>query len=130
LRRCCQNEEGRQYGSHCPKLKSYPQHGTWGYHLSHGSDPKTANGASSAKPDSPPNREAASALAELKTRLDKGALFELAVVTGLRGGEICALHWSDVDFVARTIGVRPIRVSVDGRVQETTTKNQDSLRPP
>jgi hypothetical protein len=76
LRRCCQNEEGRQYGSHCPKLKSYPQRGTWGYHLSHGSDPKTANGASPAKPDSPPNRQAASALAELKTRLDKGTYTE------------------------------------------------------
>jgi integrase len=44
-------------------------------------------------------------------------LFELAILTGLRRGEICAQHWSDVDFVARTIGVRHIRVSVDGRVR-------------
>jgi hypothetical protein len=45
---------GRQYGSHYPKLKTYPKQGTWGYYLSHGSDPKTANGPTSAKPDSPP----------------------------------------------------------------------------
>jgi integrase len=52
------------------------------------------------------------------------ALFELAVYTGLRRGEITGLHWADVDLVGRQIVVRHKRVSVDGRVQETTTKTR------
>ena len=42
-----------------------------------------------------------------------GALFELAIYTGLRRGEITGLHWSDVDLSARTIVVRHNRVSVE-----------------
>jgi len=57
-----------------------------------------------------------------------GPLFELATYTGLRRGEISGLHWSDVDLVARTIVVRHNRVSVDGRVQETTTKTRSGRR--
>ena len=41
-RRCgCRDENGRQYGTHCPKLQSNPKHGTWAYYLSGGSDPRT-----------------------------------------------------------------------------------------
>jgi hypothetical protein len=41
-RRCgCRDRNGRQYGRQCPKLKNDPKHGTWGYYLSHGSDPTT-----------------------------------------------------------------------------------------
>jgi integrase len=57
-----------------------------------------------------------------------GPLFELAIYTGLRRGEITGLHWSDVDLVGRTITVRHNRVSVDGRVQETTTKTRSGRR--
>jgi integrase len=57
-----------------------------------------------------------------------GPLFELAVLTGLRRGEICGLHWADVDLAARTITVRHNRVSVDGRVQESTTKTRSGRR--
>ena len=57
-----------------------------------------------------------------------GALFELAIYTGLRRGEITGLHWSDVDLTARQIVVRHNRVSVDGRVQETTTKTRSGRR--
>jgi integrase len=32
-------------------------------------------------------------------------------------GEICGLHWADVDLAARTIVVRHNRVTVDGHVQ-------------
>jgi Arm DNA-binding domain/Phage integrase family/Phage integrase, N-terminal SAM-like domain len=35
-----------------------------------------------------------------------GPLFELAIYTGLRRGEITGLRWSDVDLAARTINVR------------------------
>jgi hypothetical protein len=39
--RCgCRDENGRQYGKDCPKLKSDPNHGSWGYYLSHGSEPE------------------------------------------------------------------------------------------
>ncbi len=40
-RRCgCRDENGKQYGKSCPKMKS-PRHGTWGYRLSAGTDPIT-----------------------------------------------------------------------------------------
>ncbi|MEO5313174.1 tyrosine-type recombinase/integrase [Pseudarthrobacter sp. CC12] len=40
-RRCgCRDENGKQYGAACPKLKSY-RHGTWGYRLSAGFNPVT-----------------------------------------------------------------------------------------
>ena len=57
-----------------------------------------------------------------------GALFELTVHTGLRRCEIAGLHWGDVDLTTRTIVVRHNRVSVDGRVQETTTKTRSARR--
>jgi integrase len=44
-----------------------------------------------------------------------GPLFELATYIGLRHGEICGLHWADVDFANRAIVVKRNRVSVDGR---------------
>jgi integrase len=57
-----------------------------------------------------------------------GALFELAIDTGLRRGEITGLHWADVDLAARQIVIRHNRVSVDGRVLETTAKTRSSRR--
>lgn len=40
-RRCgCRDDDGKQYGAKCPKLKSY-RHGTWGFRLSAGFDPVT-----------------------------------------------------------------------------------------
>jgi integrase len=72
-RRCgCRDEYGRQYGKNCPKLKSDPKHGTWGYYLSHGTDPKTGQRRQFRKAGFKTKREAASAAAELKTRLDRG----------------------------------------------------------
>lgn len=41
-RRCgCRDEYGKQLGQHCPKPKSDAKHGTWGYYLSGGEDPRT-----------------------------------------------------------------------------------------
>jgi integrase len=57
-----------------------------------------------------------------------GPLFEVAVMTGLRRGEITALRWSDVDLVARKIMVRRNRVTVDGKIQEQSTKTRAGLR--
>jgi integrase len=50
-----------------------------------------------------------------------GALYEIALDTGLRRGEITGLHWDDVDLVKRTITVRHNRVLVDGRIVQETT---------
>ena len=72
-RRCgCRDEHGRQLGSACPKLKTDPKHGTWTYYLSHGHDPKTNQRRQFRKTGFATKREAASAVAELKTKLDKG----------------------------------------------------------
>jgi integrase len=58
-----------------------------------------------------------------------GPLFEIAVLTGLRRGELCGLHWSDVDLLKRKIVVRHNRVTVDGHVQEQKTpKTKAGLR--
>jgi integrase len=61
-------------------------------------------------------------------QLRLGPVFEVAVLTGLRRGELCGLRWSDVDLAARKLTVRHNRVTVDGRVQEQTTKTRAGLR--
>ena len=266
-RRCgCRDENGRQYGKDCPKLAN-PKHGTWGYYLSHGSDPKTKERRQFRKTGYKTKAAAASAMAELKTKLDAhtyvkpssrtlgeyalewlprrertgrglkattlsgysryieadiepsalgemkltdirryhvaafvteltetgrgpvtvrriltllgtifasavkdeliavnpalgadkpalnegpvkvwepddvrtflmrcsqhrlGALFEIAVLTGLRRGEITGLRWSDVDLATRKVTVRRSRVSVRGHVlEQATTKTKAGLR--
>jgi integrase len=58
-----------------------------------------------------------------------GALFEVAILTGLRRGEITGMHWEDVDLVKRKIVVRRNRTTANGRVLEhTATKTQAGLR--
>jgi integrase len=58
-----------------------------------------------------------------------GALFEVAVLTGLRRGEITGLRWSDVDLVARKVVVRRNRVTVNGRVQEQKAPKDQGRAP-
>jgi integrase len=57
-----------------------------------------------------------------------GAIFEIAVLTGLRRGELTGMRWSDVDLVARKITVRRNRVTVDGKITEHSTKTRAGLR--
>ena len=71
-RRCgCRDENGKQHGKDCPRLVN-PKHGTWGYYLSHGTDPKTGRRRQFRKTGFTTKGAAASAVAELKTKLDKG----------------------------------------------------------
>lgn len=56
------------------------------------------------------------------------ALFTIAVVTGLRQGELLGLRWSDVHMTAGTLTVRHSLQRVDGRLQLVETKTSRSRR--
>ncbi|WP_321158225.1 site-specific integrase, partial [Providencia stuartii] len=47
-------------------------------------------------------------------------LFRFAINTGLRSSELCALRWSDIDFIENTAHVQS--ASVAGVIKETKTK--------
>jgi integrase len=58
-----------------------------------------------------------------------GPLFEIAILTGLRRGELTGLRWSDVDLAAGKVTIRRTRVSVRGQVlEQTTTKTRAGMR--
>lgn len=56
------------------------------------------------------------------------ALFTIAVVTGLRQGELLGLRWSDIDLATGTLTVRHALQRVDGRLQLVETKTPRSRR--
>ena len=56
------------------------------------------------------------------------ALFTVAVVTGLRQGELLGLRWSDVDMTAGTLTVRHSLQRVDGTLQLVEPKTPRSRR--
>lgn len=51
-----------------------------------------------------------------------GALFEVAILSGMRRGELCGLRWSDVDLASRRLVVRVQLVQVGKKVVEGTIK--------
>ena len=55
-------------------------------------------------------------------------MFVLALVYGLRRGEIAALRWEDVDFTSGRIFVRPSLVRVDGRLVRGPVKSAAGVR--
>ncbi|QOI63652.1 site-specific integrase [Arthrobacter sp. TES] len=57
-----------------------------------------------------------------------GALFELAMFTGMRRGELVGLRWEDIDLPARTLNVRNNRVQAEGRVVDKGTKTDAGKR--
>jgi integrase len=57
-----------------------------------------------------------------------GALFVVAIGTGLRQGELFGLRWSDVDLEARTITVRRKVIEVDGEFHEGAPKSKHGRR--
>jgi integrase len=76
-RRCsCRDEQGKQYGQHCPKLKSNPRHGTWCWRLSAGTAIDAATGREKRRRVSGsgfPTREAAQAACDrVKAQLRRG----------------------------------------------------------
>jgi len=56
------------------------------------------------------------------------ALFTIAVVTGLRQGELLGLRWSDIDLATGTLTVRHALQRVNGRLQLVETKTPRSRR--
>ena len=60
--------------------------------------------------------------------LKNKALIVLALDSGARRSEICALRWSDIDFDTRMMSItKPLKV-VEGVVDEKTTKTESSIR--
>lgn len=53
-----------------------------------------------------------------------GALFELAILTGVRRGELVGLRWADVDLLERRITVRTQLTTTSSGVQEGTAKTE------
>ncbi|MFC4245035.1 tyrosine-type recombinase/integrase [Gryllotalpicola reticulitermitis] len=57
-----------------------------------------------------------------------GALFELAIFTGMRRGELLGLRWEDVNFADRSIQVRHNRTQAGHVIEETTPKTRSGRR--
>lgn len=76
--------------------------------------------APSPDPDPPSPAEAVKLLREAWKDLDWGALVWLAMTTGARRGELCALRWKHVDLVN---GVLTLRRSIAQDGTETEEKD-------
>lgn len=57
-----------------------------------------------------------------------GELFETALSTGLRSGELRALEWQDIDFENRIIHIRGTLSYLRGRYYKSTPKSRSSRR--
>lgn len=57
-----------------------------------------------------------------------GKLFELALSTGLRSGELRALEWQDIDFGNKTIHVRGTLSYLRGKYYKSSPKSRTSKR--
>lgn len=55
-------------------------------------------------------------------------LIILALDSGARRSELCALRWSDIDFDTRMMSITKSLKVVEGVVDEKTTKTQSSIR--
>jgi integrase len=51
-----------------------------------------------------------------------GVFFTLALATGARRGELCALSWSDLDFEARTVTIARSLCQIKDRIELKRTK--------
>ena len=55
-------------------------------------------------------------------------IWQLALVGGLRRGELCGLKWDDVDFDNGTVRIARTRVTVNGKPQDSEPKTDGSRR--
>lgn len=72
-RRCgCRDASGKQYGAKCPQLASDPKHGTWGYYVAAGIDPKTGKRLQYRKAGFRTEREARVERNKVAVKVDAG----------------------------------------------------------
>lgn len=57
-----------------------------------------------------------------------GPLFELAILTGMRRGELVGLRWSDVDLTRRQVTIRNNRIQAGKQVVENAPKTRAGRR--
>jgi integrase len=74
------------------------------------------------KPRPPTSQEAARIVAEAWKDPGWGMLIWLAMTTGARRGELCALRWSDVSLDHGVIGIERAIAKVDGALVEQDTR--------
>jgi hypothetical protein len=55
-------------------------------------------------------------------------IFLLALSTGLRRGEIVALQWNDIDFIAGTISINKQATIINGKMEIQVPKTKSSIR--
>lgn len=73
-------------------------------------------------------REEQAIFLEYSKKTNYGDLFEVALSTGMRKGEILALEWSDIDFDNRMIHVTGTLIRVNSRYVKGTPKSKTSKR--
>lgn len=85
---------------------------------------------SPARPDpQPPTPDQAARIATEAWRdLDWGMLIWLALMTGIRRGELCALRWDRVDFAAGVLTIRSSIAQTGAKTWEKDTKTHQQRR--
>ncbi len=75
------------------------------------------------------SEEQAATLLKAASNERLGDLYKLAIMTGMRQGELLALHWTDVDWKNRALSVRhTLTIDEKGEPQRTDTKTAKSRR--
>jgi integrase len=79
-------------------------------------------------PNPPSPTQAARIVGEAWTDPDWGMLVWLAMTTGARRGELCALRWDRIDFATGVIDIRTAIAQVNTRTWEKDTKTHQRRR--
>ena len=79
-------------------------------------------------PQPPSPAEAARIVAEAWKDPEWGLLVWLAMTTGARRGELCALRWNRIDFAASVLNIRSSIAQTGGRTWEKDTKTHQRRR--
>ncbi len=101
----------------------------WGY-LDRSPIDRTSPPSSRSREIVPPTIDEVRRLLQLceTTHADLGSLIYVAVTTGCRRGELCALRWDDVDFEKATLVVARSISDVPGDVSVKDTKTHQARR--
>lgn len=94
------------------------------------SGPRQKPGLPEADPQPPSPAEAAQLVEEAARRdPDWGAFVWIAMTTGARRGEMCALHWNRINFETRVVEIkRSIGEDARGELVEKDTKTHQQRR--